>query len=364
MTIMWIGLSASANPAKTRNPLSRFSLNLEKMRTFTERCVKVPTEEEMEKELLEWSERERSKGAPFLSLMLDGFPLTKVSETEFIALRTLTIHRGAHGPYKDQYRFKIKNESDQIMIQRTCVSEACKARGADKAFDLSPFAKTDAPACSDALCGVKRIFGDTKGLLILWAYSKWGTNLSPYSDLMADPQGLDTETMKAILAASLLTPDHLKSVALRGTGFFRYLKGMSLPFYKGQRVVANSYGGVFDPIDELKFPEKVYFFIHELAHRARLVARPALDESEEWMKVSGWKDKTPPSADVLVSSYAKVNPFEDFAETYTLYRLDPIRLKAVSLDRYEFMKEKVFDGLEYVEDPCVGSRPSPLQAAR
>ena len=74
-------------------------------------------------------------------------------------------------------------------------------------------------------------------------------------------------------------------------------------------------------------------------------------------RASGWKDdKTAPSVAREISVYAQTNPFEDFAETYALYRLDPTRLKALSSARYTYMRDRVFDGIEYTQDPCSGSK--------
>ncbi|MFN7824887.1 MAG: hypothetical protein ACK5P6_05960, partial [Pseudobdellovibrionaceae bacterium] len=41
---------------------------------------------------------------------------------------------------------------------------------------------------------------------------------------------------------------------------------------------------------------------------------------------------------------------EDFAETFSAYRYNPRQLKKVSPKRYEFMKNKVFGGIEYTND--------------
>jgi hypothetical protein len=353
----------SFTPAFAKDPLSRFAVSTARMEEFAAKCVQLPTQKEMETDVQKWIEGGRKKGAPLLSVLLDGFPLNQVSEPDFKVLRDLTVPRGAHSRLKDEFRFDMKIQDRSVLIERACVSEKCGAKGKEKKYDLSAYQKPSEAPCTSSLCGAKRIFGDLRGLLILWAYVKFGTNLSPFSDVMADPKGLDDETLRAIIAASLLIPDHLKDVSLRETGFFRFMKGATLSFYNGQKVVANSFGGVFDPIDELNFAEKIYFFIHELAHRARLRQNPGLDESPEWLKAAGWKDlKTPPQNEAWASAYARVNPFEDFAETYSLYRLDPQRLKKVSPDRYDFMKTRVFDGLEYDQDLCRGSRP--LRSAR
>lgn len=333
--------------AWAKDPLERFSVSSEKMQEFTQKCVRVPSESEIEKEVQTWIDENRKFGSRMSSVLLDGFPFQHISENDFNAMRDLTIMRGAYGSLKDLFRLSVKTDNGKSVIERACMTEACGAKEKEKRSDLSVFQKSR-PPCSNALCGAKRIFGEDKGLLILWSYIKFGMNLSPLSDMQADPGGLDVDTLRAILGAATLVPEHLRGIALKDTGFFRFLKGSTLPFYKGQKVVANAFGGVFDPIDELTFSEKVYFFIHELAHRARLRELPSLDESLEWRQISERGE--------WASKYAKVNAFEDFAESYTLYRLDPTRLKKISPERYSYFKRKVFDGLEFEHDVCAGSR--------
>lgn len=49
----------------------------------------------------------------------------------------------------------------------------------------------------------------------------------------------------------------------------------------------------------------------------------------------------------FVSNYAHTNLFEDFAESYSTYITNPDLLKFFSPEKYEFMKENLFNGVEY-----------------
>jgi hypothetical protein len=49
----------------------------------------------------------------------------------------------------------------------------------------------------------------------------------------------------------------------------------------------------------------------------------------------------------FVSDYARADYFEDFAETYRAYILEPETLKAANPEKYEFMRQEVFAGREY-----------------
>ncbi len=52
----------------------------------------------------------------------------------------------------------------------------------------------------------------------------------------------------------------------------------------------------------------------------------------------------------FISGYAKTNPLEDIAESITAYRFNPKKLKELSPKRYEYLKNKVFMGIEYLSD--------------
>jgi len=45
-----------------------------------------------------------------------------------------------------------------------------------------------------------------------------------------------------------------------------------------------------------------------------------------------------------VSAYARMNPWEDFAETYAYYALHPRILEQTLPEKYAFMRERVFSG--------------------
>ncbi|ERN41038.1 hypothetical protein KR51_00022950 [Rubidibacter lacunae KORDI 51-2] len=49
----------------------------------------------------------------------------------------------------------------------------------------------------------------------------------------------------------------------------------------------------------------------------------------------------------LISERSLQGKAEDFAETYTVYRLDSDKLLACSNEKYEFMREEIFYGREY-----------------
>jgi hypothetical protein len=79
---------------------------------------------------------------------------------------------------------------------------------------------------------------------------------------------------------------------------------------------------------------------HEVSHNVYY----SLDEGqrEEWNEIN-----THSAPDEFVSDYAQTNEREDFAESYMAYVHDAEYLKAISLAKYEFMRQYVFEGREY-----------------
>jgi hypothetical protein len=53
-----------------------------------------------------------------------------------------------------------------------------------------------------------------------------------------------------------------------------------------------------------------------------------------------------------ISKYGETNPAEDFAESMVAYRYDPEKLKKVSIEKYNYIKENVFSGREFNNDRC------------
>ena len=82
--------------------------------------------------------------------------------------------------------------------------------------------------------------------------------------------------------------------------------------------------------------------VHEVSH--------SLDDEQpgpyqDWLKLSGWFQTNGhwlPTRDLgFVDDYARGHPKEDFAETFTLYVMDPDRLRLIAPEKFLFM-ERLF----------------------
>lgn len=358
--------------------LPQFSVSQIDINRFVKKCLKTPSTAQMKSQIDQiLSERRgqryeklpkrlrisvKSESAPIPSMSLDGFDFKNVSLYDVEIIERLTVDRYAFWPFFDEdYALTQSLDTNNKLVVKRTVTE----RDKDKKSVTKPFANLGKfnknPVCSDAVCAAQRIFGEKRGVAILWDHLVNNSNLSPYSDSNADPGGLSLQGIQAVLAAYQALPDHLRESAIMNSGFYRFLKGYSLAMYNGAGVAANAMGALFDAYEQYNFLDQVSVVTHELGHRTSSWNGKGLDEGVDWQDTTGWREVAPEKwiktkNTGWVSSYAKTNPAEDFAETFNMYRFNPEKLERISPGRYLFMKIKVFDGIEYKKDICNGTK--------
>ncbi len=113
--------------------------------------------------------------------------------------------------------------------------------------------------------------------------------------------------------------------------------------------------------------------VHELTHHVDYSQSNknshGFSESPDFLKLSGWIKSTKYETDVktgkktqvsqwefskdknFVSDYSSTAPAEDFAEAAAHYVYYPNKLKAVDPEKYDFIKNKVFGGKEFISGP-------------
>lgn len=141
--------------------------------------------------------------------------------------------------------------------------------------------------------------------------------------------------------------------------------------YKGKKngfdfknLVANSFITIGPRWFESNSIMRRAILIHEIAHRISDKLNK-LAHSKEWINASRAWEKAqirgphwhvePKDSSLFVSDYAMTNPSEDWAESVSLYRVNPLKLMDISMSRYLFLKEKVFLGVEFFsEGQCIG----------
>jgi len=203
--------------------------------------------------------------------------------------------------------------------------------------------------CKKVLCAAKSIFGEKQAPKLLYLMDKYELNLSHVTD--DNITAFKDKQIDTILEAVDDLPSHL--MPFEKNQYFKHYKNGYGP---SDTTIANATITFYDPWDNQDSSEmRMYTVIHEIGHN--IGSRLNQDEDPEWLNLTGWFELdgkwTSAKDDQQVSKYGATNPAEDFAEAFSGYRYDPERLKAISPKKYEYMKNKVFLGIEYTsEEKC------------
>jgi hypothetical protein len=218
--------------------------------------------------------------------------------------------------------------------------------------------KSFTSTCKKVACAVKDIFGST-GTQLLFMHRKFGMN---GSHLAKDStSSWKKAELDSILLALTDYPEGILPIQEN-----RPLVHFERGYMRGpgqENVIANASIEIFDLWNEQGAEEKRYTLTHELGHAIAGVT--GLDDSKKWMKLSGWetitkvvKGKTVKTLkltkpETIISKYGLTNNWEDLAESASAYRYNPKQLKKVSPEKYAFIKEVLFDNVEYTsEEAC------------
>ena len=170
--------------------------------------------------------------------------------------------------------------------------------------------------------------------------------------------------MNDLFLGALTMPDHL--LPMDGNKrYTRFLRNAGAAF--GANVLANATISFFDFWETFPSEHRQYAAFHELAHYT--AGELDLDENEEWLKLSGWvqfgDEWEPQFPNTFPSKYGATNPHEDFAEAMSAYRYNPNLLLEMSPEKYDYLRENVFLGIEYRStDLCNKKPPIITQALR
>ncbi|MNK07852.1 hypothetical protein D3C87_257720 [compost metagenome] len=230
-------------------------------------------------------------------------------------------------------------------------------------------AKVDSQ-CTKVLCAVKEIFGDEEGPQMLYLLGKYGLNGSALS--YEERSFWMTHELRPALQALEDMPEGLLPLG-DNKQFSRFKRGQSLKIYEemeshGGCVRANSNMTFFDCAFANKPREQTRTTYHELSHH--VAEQLGLDESKKWLEISGWEEMPMAAGGAsfnsnweasneacLISKYGSTNPHEDFAESMVAYRYNPERLKGQCPEKYKFLKDRVYKGIEYTSvKACQGKK--------
>ena len=205
------------------------------------------------------------------------------------------------------------------------------------------------PACEKAICAMEKIWGKDLSIRMLYIKLKHGFNTSELAFENADRFKLDE--IDDVLMGLEDLPSHLIPMAKKNQPIMRFKRGKTLAMYKGS-TMANAVVMLFDAWDKESPARRQYTVFHEMGHNIGNKLNH-LEETPEWLDLSTWikkGDKWEPSSEgCFISKYAMGNPWEDFAESLSAYRYDAHRLKNECPKKYDFLKEKVFNQIEYTD---------------
>lgn len=217
-------------------------------------------------------------------------------------------------------------------------------------------------SCTKVICAVKEIFGNDEGPRILYMLQKYELNSSHLS--FRDTSPWHTEELNELIAALEDLPDGLLPLD-DNKSFVRMKRGYTWAHYNrvGECVEANSEIRFFDCWSEAKRPKhsRMGTVAHELGHY--IASELGLSNVSEWNDISGWERKLYEEVDgnlteehthkenaCFLSTYGQESPSEDFAEAFVAYRYTPKVLKENCPEKYRFIKELVFNGVEFTKD--------------
>jgi len=101
---------------------------------------------------------------------------------------------------------------------------------------------------------------------------------------------------------------------------------------------------------------QIYTVIHEYGHLIGKLL--SLDMSQKWMNFSNWNHfdlNEENDSRQIITKYGRGNSREDFAESFSAYRLNPSLLRKNSPEKYKFLKSIVFLGIDYEKENCESS---------
>jgi tRNA isopentenyl-2-thiomethyl-A-37 hydroxylase MiaE len=219
--------------------------------------------------------------------------------------------------------------------------------------------------CKDVICASEAIFGNRVGPKLLFMQQNFGMNGSELA--FNNSARLRPDEINSFIRSLDDLPPHLLPL-LPNKQMTHFTRGSTLAIYgEDNGVLANATMTFFDGwSDKRNEGDRDMVCTHELGHV--LGRQLQLDSHPDWLNLSGWEDLGDSKWNItkperLVSRYARTNPGEDFAESVTAYRYNPQGLKAVSPEKYEFIKNNVFAGLEYTNERECSKTPQLLARA-
>lgn len=211
------------------------------------------------------------------------------------------------------------------------------------------------PECEKVMCAMEKIWGKETAIKMMYIKLKYNFNTSELA--FQDSERFRRDELDDVLMALEDLPPHLSKLGARNQRLTRFTKGYTLARYEDHSPIANAVIMLFDPWVKQKKEKRQYTIFHELAHNVSHKLKD-MDESTEWLGLTGWIQKgddwQEDKNNCYPSGYAATNPWEDYAESLSAYRYNGARFKQLCPEKYNFIKSKVFNNIEYTDAKTCG----------
>ncbi|ATH09374.1 hypothetical protein BIY24_15925 [Halobacteriovorax marinus] len=239
---------------------------------------------------------------------------------------------------------EFENESEQMLRMFDLLVQ--KRRFSGEGYILpnqKDYSHLTKGSCKKVRCALNQLFGESYSENAMYLLSQYELNVSPVGLGNDKTKKFSDKELKSIHQSVADLPKSLFPI--------RIAKSFRRSSLSNGNTLGNATIMLFEGITKYNHNEKTGICTHEFAHN--FSDRGKLDESPDWLNISGWIDsggkwdRDSSSNHTFVSKYAMANPGEDFAESVVAYRYNPDALRAASPEKYDFIKELVFKGREY-----------------
>lgn len=193
--------------------------------------------------------------------------------------------------------------------------------------------------CASADCAADAVFGRGVGVRLLHLLIRFGYNASPTADRDAQPwTAAQLDEIISVFAALPSAMFHPGPTNVRPLVLVRTPPASQAVIELGR----GDHGIRLASLWSLLDPQaRRGVLLHEFAHNVR--TELAWTQGDPYRSRSAsWPAAARPQGQV--SEYARWSDGEDFAESFVAYLRMPQHLKAVSPERYEYMRQHVFGG--------------------
>ncbi|WP_231370276.1 hypothetical protein [Bacteriovorax sp. BSW11_IV] len=200
--------------------------------------------------------------------------------------------------------------------------------------------------CHDVRCALDNLFVEGNGVFHAYILSKYGYNTSHY------PKDIAKEFSKKDLSVVI------RALESQPSFYQKMYANKQLILVDEEKVsikkgtIANATIEIFSAWQEYDEHMKEYIVFHELAHN--MSAKFEIHKNWRWDQFSGWEKEGKRwnlnHPERVISEYGKASQSEEFAESVSSYRYSPQKLKDLDPKKYQFIKNAVFYGVEFLEE--------------